>query len=190
MIMTVYPACSPAKKEQIVSRQTPKDTLNLGYMYWANDMTPFDFGSRYSLILLGTVAEINIPIETSEDALYIPVKGHIAIQEIILDSKSHTTDMTNIGFIESDCFEDTSLKKGDHVLVFCVSYEGAYAITGRQSIIKIPANDKRYITSLKKYIKSSYNPTVIEKDIDLWNALSLGEALTEYIKNYREYHKN
>ncbi len=190
MILIIYPACAPSKKEPTANRKIAKDTLNLGYMYWANDMTPFGFGSRYSLILSGTVTEITIPAETPEDALYTSVEGYIAIQEVILDSKSHNTDMTNIGFIESDCFEGTSLKKGDQVLVFSVSYEGAYAITGRQSIIKIPANDKRYITSLKKYITSSYNPTVIEEDIDLWNAVSVGEALKEYIKNYREYHNH
>ncbi|MFC4634923.1 hypothetical protein ACFO3O_13465 [Dokdonia ponticola] len=175
-------SCYPTKKGPTTNHQITKDTLNLGYMYWANDMTPFGFESQYSLILRGTVTQINTPKKTHEDALYTSVNGHIAIQEIILDSKSHDIDMTNVSFIETDCFDGTSLTKGDHVLVFCVSYEGAYAITGRQSIIKILANDKRYVTSLKKYIKSSYNPTVIEQDIDLWNAVSAGEALKEYIK--------
>lgn len=190
VIIILFLSCSPAKKATTATSQIAKDTLDLGYMYWANDMTPFGFGSRYSLILSGTVTEITIPTETPEDALYRSVQGYIAIQEVMLDSKSHNIDMTNIGFIESDCFEGTSLTKGDQVLVFCVSYEGTYAITGRQSIIKIPADDKRYITSLKKYIKSSYNPTVIEQDIGLWSAVSMGEALTAYIKNYKEYHKN
>ncbi|MFT5890486.1 MAG: hypothetical protein ACI9Y7_000578, partial [Dokdonia sp.] len=167
-----------------------KDTLDLGYMYWANDITPFGFGSRYSLILLGTITEINIPPEVSEDALYTPVEGRVAIKEVILDSKSHDRDMTKIGYIESDCFQGTSLTKGDQVLVFCVSYEGDYAITGRQSIIKIPANDRRYITSLKKYINASYDPTIIENDIDLWSKVAAGEALTNYIKEYRAYHKD
>ena len=183
-------ACSPTKKATIANSQIAKDTLDLGYMYWANDMTPFGFGSRYSLIVLGTVTEIIIPTEVPEDVLYTPVEGRVAIKEVILDSKSHDRDMTKIGYIESDCFEGTALTKGDQVLVFCVSYEGDYAITGRQSIIKIPTNDRRYITSLKKYIDASYNPTVIEKDIDLWSKVAIGEALKNYIKEYRSYHQD
>ncbi len=190
MIVFLCLACSPAKKATTANHQIAKDTLDLGYMYWANDMTPFGFGSRYSLIVLGTVTEITIPTEIPEDVLYTPVEGRVAIKEVILDSKSHHRDMTKIGYIGSDCFEGTSLTKGDQVLVFCVSYEGDYAITGRQSIIKIPTNDRRYIASLKKYINASYDPTVIEKDIDLWSKVAVGEALKNYIKEYRSYHQD
>lgn len=170
--------------------EVKKESLDLGYMYWANDFTPFGFGSRYSLIVLGTVTKIDPPSTPTEDALYTSVEGRIAIQEVIYDSKSHNRDMNTIRHIETDCFDGTSLKEGNQVLVFCVSYEGDYAITGRQSIIQIPTNDKRYITSIKKYINASYNPTVIEKDIDLWSKVVAGEALQNYIKEYRAYHNN
>ncbi len=190
LILLFFLTSSCKSNKNIQIKEVKKDTLDLGYMYWANDMTPFGFGSRYSLIVLGTVTEITIPTEVPEDVLYIPVEGRVAIKEVILDSKSHHRDMTKIGYIGSDCFEGTSLTKGDQVLVFCVSYEGDYAITGRQSIIKIPTNDKRYITSLKKYINASYDPTVIEKDIDLWSKVAVGEALKNYIKEYRSYHQD
>ncbi|WP_299767580.1 hypothetical protein [uncultured Dokdonia sp.] len=165
------------------------DTLDLGYMYWANDFTPFGFGSRYSLILLGTVTKIENPAEVSEDAIYTSVEGHITIKEVILDSKSHGNDMNSIGSITTDCFEGTTLSNGDQVLVFCVSYEGNYAITGKQSIIKIPKNDKRYITSIKKYINASYDPRIIEKDIELWRKVAVGDALENYLKEYKDYLK-
>ena len=190
VIAITYTACKPVKKSPIALSQNAKDTLNLGYMYWANDMTPFGFGSRYSLIVLGTVTKINPPSKNDKNALYTSVEGHIVIQEAILDSKAHNRDMETIGYLETDCFENTTLVEGDQVLVFCVSYEGDYAITGRQSIIKIPTNDKRYITSLKKYIDASYDPTVIENDIDLWSKLAVGKALEEYIKTYKEFHEN
>ena len=181
-------ACQSHKNTQ--KTIVKSDTLDLGYMYWANDFTPFGFGSRYSLIILGTVTQIENPTEVSEDDIYTSVEGHIVIEEVILDSKSHDRNMNSIGNISTDCFEGTNLSKGDQVLVFCVSYEGDYAITGKQSIIKIPAKDKRYITSIKKYINASYDPTVIEKDIDLWREVAVGNALENYIKEYREYHKN
>lgn len=185
--LLVTTACQSHKNTQHTIKKT--DTLDLGYMYWANDFTPFGFGSRYSLIVVGTINTIAAPAKVSEDAIYTPVEGSIAITEVILDSKSHHRNMNNIHTITTDCFEATSLSKGDQVLVFCVSYEGDYAITGRQSIIKIPVNDRRYITSIQKYIDASYDPTVIEKDIDLWRKVAVGDALENYIKEYRDYHK-
>lgn len=190
MIITFLISSCQFNKGIIPSKEVKKDTLNLGYMYWANDSTPFGFGSRYSLILLGTVSEINTPLEIQEDLLYTPIEGVVTIQEVILDSKLHNRDMTKIGYIKTDCFEGTSLTKGDQILVFSVSYEGDYAITGRQSIIKIPTNDKRYINSLKEYINASYDPTVIENDIELWSKVAVGKALKNYIKEYRDYHQN
>ena len=176
LLVALFLGNSCTSKKEVIS----KETLDLGYMYWANDFTPFGFGSRYSLIILGTVAEIHPPTISSEDALYTSVEGRIAIEETIYDSKSHNKDISRISHITSDCFDGTGLKKGDQVLVFCVSYEGNYAITGRQSIIKIPTNDRRYINSLKKYIDASYDPTVIEGDIDLWNNVVTGDAPVSY----------
>lgn len=182
--MLLGSSCKPT--EEVIS----KETLDLGYMYWANDFTPFGFGSRYSLIILGTVSEIHPAAIPSEDALYTSVEGRITIQEAIYDSKSHNKDISQISHITSDCFDGTGLKKGDQVLVFCVSYEGDYAITGRQSLIKIPMNDRRYIISLKKYIDASYDPTVIEHDLDLWDKVVPGDVLKNYIKEYRDYKNN
>ena len=181
-------ACQTPKNIQ--SKAIKTDTLNPGYMYWANDFTPFGFGSRYTLIVKGTVINIQDPTEVSEDAIYIPVEGTIIIDEVILDSKLHGKDFNNIGYITTDCFHGSSIIEGNQVLVFCVSYEGDYAITGKQSIIQIPKDDKRYITSLKKYIHASYDPNIIEKDIDLWNKTSAGEALKNYLKDYKEYNKD
>ena len=187
ILCTVTANCQSSKNTQ--EKLAKSDTLKLGYMYWANDFTPFGFGSRYTLIFKGAVTGIKRPSEISEDAIYTPVEGSIAIEEIILDAKAHGRDMTTISHITTDCFEGTSISKGDQVLVFCVSYEGDYAITGKQSIIKIPKNDKRYITSIKKYINGSYNPSIIEKDIELWNNTSAGKALEDYLKDYKEYIK-
>ena len=187
--ITLFATVACQSHKEIQNTQIKTDTLDLGYMYWANDFTPFGFGSRYSLIIVGTVTQIENPAEVAEDAIYNSVEGHIAIEEVILDSKSHNRDMNTIGSISTDCFEGTNLSKGDQVLVFCVSYEGDYAITGRQSIIKIPTNNRQYITSLKKYINASYDPRVIEKDIELWRKVAVGDALENYIKEYNEYHK-
>lgn len=184
LLLFLGSSCGPTKET------ASKEILDLGYMYWANDFTPFGFGSRYTLIILGTVSEIHPPAISSEDALYTSVEGRIAIQEVIYDSKSHNKDISQISHITSDCFDGTGFKKGDQILVFCVSYEGNYAITGKQSLIKIPMNDRRYITSLKKYIDASYDPTVIESDIDLWDNVVLGNTLKNYIKEYRDYKNN
>ncbi len=187
LALTLFFVSACKSNHTIKEIEVKKGSLDLGYMYWANDFTPFGFGSRYSLIVLGTVTELKTPSTPSEDALYTSVEGRIIIQEVIYDSKSHNRDMNTIRHLETDCFDGTSLKEGNQVLVFCVSYEGDYAITGRQSIIKIPKNDKRYITSIKKYINASYNPTVIEEDLDLWSKVAVGEALQNYIKEYRTY---
>ncbi len=100
-------------------------------MYWANDFTSFGFGSRYSLIVLGTVTEMNSSSTPPEGSLYTSVKGHIVIQEAIYDSKSHNKDISQISHIQTDCFDGTLLKKGDQVFVFCISYEGEYAVTNK-----------------------------------------------------------
>jgi len=186
--LLLYTSCESHKNTQNTTAKM--DTLDLGYMYWSNDFTPFSFGAKYSLIVLGTLNTIEEPAEISENNVYTSAQGYITIKEVILDTKSHNKDLSKISTITTDCFNNTSLSKGDQVLVFCVSYEGNYAITGKQSIIKIPPKDKRYLTSIKKYINASYDPTVIEEDINLWRDVTMGNALENYIKEYKDYHKD
>ncbi len=158
------------------------DTLKVGYTYWWPQSGPFIgyCGSTYSLVFLGTVGDIDEPIQ-NEDLLYVPQKGIIRIDEVLTSRAVKKNSYRAHKFFVSTCFHEQNLKKGDKVLVFCYEYEGDYSIPGGKSILKIKDDNDAIVLSIKKYIQSGQNALALKKDISLWVRYGLEEDVKQVI---------
>ncbi len=169
------------EKERILNSNS--DTLSVAYTYWWTDSGPFIglCGDKYSLVFLGVVAEINTPAADTS-SLYVPQTGIIEITEILKKVNLEKEKYVGQKYFSSDCFDNTKLKKGDPVIVFCYQYEGYYSIPSQNSIVKIKGKNDPAILSIKQYIKAGQNPIEIKDDMALWKEKGFGNELKQIIK--------
>lgn len=167
--------------ERIVDSNS--DTLSAVYTYWWTNSGPFIglCGDKYALVFLGTMTEIAIPVNQTSSS-YVPQIGVIQITEILKKENLEKQKYENQKYFSSDCFDQTTLKEGDSVLVFCYAYEGNYCIPGQNSIVKITGKDDPVLLSIKKYVKADQNANEIKDDMALWEEKGFGNELKQILE--------
>ncbi|MBN2694760.1 hypothetical protein JXR93_08860 [bacterium] len=197
-------------KTEINIQDKKENIFNVPYTYWWPSGGPFISlcGEKYSMVFLGTVDDIEEPIQSDIEEykkfekLYIPQNGVIKVEEILVVNNIEKTklsesikniinsnlDKNSELFFKSDCFYNSKLKKGDKTTVFIYFYEGDLSIPSN-SIIKIDSFNSDIVESIKTYIKNNQNPLSIKKDLKLWKRYSLDKALKENIECYEYQEK-
>ena len=157
------------------------DTLTVGYTYWWSESGPFIglCGEPYALVFKGHIKSIKeTPIHTNT---YTSQKGSISIEEVLYSTTLAKQKYQGEKVFVSDCFYGSHLNEADAVLVFCYAYEDAYCIPGAGSILPIHRNDDAIITSVKEYITSGQNPSMLKNDKLIWEPYGLSPKITQMI---------
>ena len=159
-----------------------QDTLNIGYTYWWPEAGPFigNCSEELSLVFSGVLTKLDDPSEEA-GPLYTSQKGTIAVNQVFKMKEIGKKTYVSQGFVGTDCFFESGLKEKDTVLVFCYDYENDYSIPGKESIVKIGGFESPLVQSIRKYIDSDNDPSVLKKDIGLWASYGYGRALERSI---------
>ena len=189
-LLTLSFSCATNAPKSDIEIQFTQDTLNVGYTYWHTRNTPFDgtCDNVHSLVFAGIVSQITAP--TSDSApLYTSQEGVIAIEQMYKIKDIGEKMYASQKYMRTDCFFESGLQEGDTVLVFCYDYENAYSIPGKECIVKIDGFEDPLIRSIRMYIDSDDNPTVIKHYVGLWASHGHGRSLEGSIECWEEVHK-
>ncbi len=167
-------------KQAKAATKVAGDSLNIAYTYWWPASGPFVgmCGERYALVVSGTVTALDA---IQPQANFVKQRGTITLHEKLWSEATAQQKYQAEKFIVSDAFAKTGLGLGDKVLVFSYRYEGAYALPGGKSILKIDQFDGPEVQSIRKYLAAKQNPLVLQNDLGLWKKHQLDEALQRII---------
>lgn len=161
-------ACSTTHKPKFnsnVDLSIKNEIFHAGYMYWT---FPEILNNYWYAVFTGTVIDILKSAKDSNIAGHKYVYGKIKVNEILLSTKTQTSDFKNSKYFSSDGFDNFKLK--DKVLIFMSQYDCGYGIPNG-CIVKLNTFNDSIITSAKKYIKGKQKFEVINNnaDLKLWN---------------------